>query len=190
VKERPILFSGAMARALLDGRKTQTRRVMSERHRYHFIEASGDLELCPYGVAGDRLWVRESFWGCDMPGYGDHPCVVYEDEWHGKEYHAAEVRPYARRFGHIPGIHMPRDCSRITLEVTNVRVERLRDISVRDAIAEGAEPLLPHLACTQACPEDYVAGYRKLWDSLNAARGYGWDVNPWVWVVEFKKVGA
>jgi hypothetical protein len=215
VKERPILFSGAMVRALLDGSKTQTRRVVKpqfEREPVDVVDGvpswdaptnyDGEVQMntthgkpCPYGVPGDRLWVRESFWGCDMPGFGDQPCVVYEDEWHGKEYRAAEVRPYARRFGHIPGIHMPRDASRILLEVVDVRVEQLQDISDMDAEAEGvrcetADPMFFHIP-TERTVYDFAAdwprdSYRQLWDSLNAARGYGWDVNPYVWVVEFR----
>lgn len=216
MKERPILFSDAMVRALLDGSKTQTRRVVKakpsdecppemwphalkdiiewrqQEGRWFGLMGWRSLAYadCPYGYPGDRLWVRESFWGCDMPGYDDQPCVVYEDEWHGKEYRAAEVRPYARRFGHIPGIHMPRDASRILLEVTGVRVERLQDISERDAGAEGIVPCWPD---GMPIVHDYSgdlcrSGYHELWDSLNAARGYGWDVNPWVWVVEFKQI--
>lgn len=214
MKERPILFSGSMVRALLDGTKTQTRRVVKakpsdecpkemwphalkdiiewrqQEGRWFGLMGWRSLAYadCPYGYPGDRLWVRESFWGCDMPGYGDQPCVVYEDEWHGKEYHAAEVRPYARRFGHIPGIHMPRDVSRILLEVTGVRVERLQAISEADARAEGVE--FGHITDPQTgeidC--DAVEAYEVLWDSLNAKRGYGWDTNPWVWVVEFRVV--
>uniref|UniRef100_UPI0028AD0EB3 hypothetical protein n=1 Tax=Achromobacter sp. TaxID=134375 RepID=UPI0028AD0EB3 len=153
MRERPILFSAPMVRALLAGTKTQTRRVVKEpisgwlnnangSHKvlkgqvfnYSFDQHLGD---CPYGQPGDRLWVRESFWGCDAPGWGDQPCVVYDDEWHGKEYRPDEVRPWARKFGRIPSIHMPRDCSRITLEITGVRVERLHKISEADAVAEG-----------------------------------------------------
>lgn len=127
-KERPILFSGPMVRALLDGSKTQTRRVMRMPHGLWETTPGGDLVPIPvngpYGVPGDRLWVKESFWGCDAPGYGDQPCVVYDDEWQGKEYRPAAIRPWARKFGRIPSIHMPRDCSRILLEITGVRVER------------------------------------------------------------------
>lgn len=199
-KERPILFSGVMVRAILDGRKTQTRRVMSERHRYHFIDDCGDLALCPYGQPGDRMWVRESFWGCDAPGYGDIPCVVYDDEWHGKGYQPAEVRPWAPKFGRIPSIHMPRNCSRITLEVTGVRVERLNDCSEEDALAEGVfkpgpSGNLPIGPCVQRVSDGNeivycqrgmaTAEYRELWDQINGAGA--WAANPWVWVVEFRK---
>jgi hypothetical protein len=211
VKERPILFSGDMVRALLDGSKTQTRRIVKpqfEREPVDVIDGvpswdaptnyDGEVQMnttrgkpCPYGVPGDRLWVRESFWGCDMPGYGDQPCVVYEDEWRGKEYHAAEVRPYARRFGHIPGIHMPRDASRVLLEVTGVRVERLQDISETDAIAEGITKTRAGFWSTygrSGVDGTYspVSSYRCLWDSINGPES--WDANPWVWVVEFRRI--
>jgi len=214
VKERPILMNGAMVRATIDGIKTQTRRVVKQATGPSLSVADrldGTAELswlhgdgpghpvhettkivpCPYGVRGDRLWVRESFWGCDMPGWGDQPCVVYEDEWHGKEYRAAEVRPYARRFGHIPAIHMPRDASRITLDITGVRVERLKDISEADSLAEGVEQNAQgfhvdggrHFHAASA-----RESYASLWDSLKPPIGSTWADNPWVWVVEFKRI--
>jgi len=228
-KERPILFSGAMVRAILDGRKTQTRRILKPQpdmslirpeyqdpnlwefrkrfmfyedgwsgHEHAFIRRGDPSDMpvwqhrSPYGESGDRLWVRESFWGCDAPGYGDQPCVVYDYEWHGKEYHPAEIRPWARKFGRIPSIHMPRDCSRITLEITGVRVERLNDCSEADAIAEGIAPELEgwtdysNPSC-QMCP-DPVDSYRTLWDSINGAGA--WGANPWVWLVEFRRAEA
>lgn len=217
-KERPILFSGPMVRALLDGSKTQTRRIMKrqppavieggyvpkvywparDKHMsncgdraYLQFELPGEYDglhimkdgygfYCPHGQPGDRLWVRESFWGCDAPGYGDQPCVVYDDEWHGKEYRPAQVRPWARKFGRIPSIHMPRDCSRITLEITDVRVERLQDISRGDAMDEGCP--FPNMA-TGDDPRQWFSG---LWSQINGAAS--WDANPWVWVVEFKRI--
>jgi hypothetical protein len=202
-----------MVRALLAGTKTQTRRIAKpvkhpdlgnlydagalvlEREPQHVIDRA-----CPYGQPGDRLWVRESFWGCDAPGWGDQPCVVYDDEWHGKEYRPAEVRPWARKFGRIPSIHMPRDCSRITLEITGVRVERLQDMTLDDLCEEGISELLedpdsvPGRAFSRAehaaiggvpmkhIPEMY--GFAALWNSLNGPGS--WKANPWVWVVEFR----
>lgn len=184
-KERPMLFSAPMVRALLDGSKTQTRRVVSQRHlpqidlsRFPLIANWSKPK--PYGHTGDRLWVRESFWGCDLPGYGDQPCVVYEDEWRGKEYRPAEPRPWARKFGHIPGIHMPRDSSRITLEITGVRVERLQDISDADSLAEGVD------RTNTSIPGYAKERYRQLWESINGPGS--WDANPWVWVVEFRRL--
>jgi hypothetical protein len=230
IKERPILFSAPMVRALIAGNKTQTRRIckpaMAE-NLSHVIPAyksvageqcpanltpgwfgdeEGDvLFACPYGQPGDRLWVRESFWGCDMPGYGDQPCVVYDDEWIDKEYQPAEARPWARKFGRIPSIHMPRDSSRILLEIVSVRVERLQDISEVDAIAEGSVHIRSQAWDRQHFPawrylfdEACAAGnkppvgpspkqaYEALWESINGAGS--WDANPWVWVVEFRRV--
>lgn len=227
MKERPILFSGPMVRALLDDSKTQTRRVLKQAVGPSLsvdCDDRGVAELswlhgdgpghevhdriqrvpCPYGEPGDRLWVRESFWGCDAPGYGDQPCVVYDDEWHGKEYRPAEIRPWARKFGRIPSIHMPRDCSRITLEVTGVRVERLQSMSIGDLCAEGIGDLLedPDSVVGHAFDraehfkiggapmrhEPEIYGYAALWNSLNGAGS--WDANPWVWVVEFRRLSA
>lgn len=218
MRERPILFSGPMVRAILAGNKTQTRRAVKEPIRGWLNNANGSHKVmdgqvfnysfdqhlgdCPYGQPGDRLWVRESFWGCDAPGWGDQPCVVYDDEWHGKEYRPAEVRPWARKFGRIPSIHMPRDCSRITLEITGVRVERLQAITLDDLCEEGISELLedpgsiPGRAFSHAehaaiggvpmkhIPEKY--GFAALWDSLNGSGA--WDANPWVWVVDFRVV--
>lgn len=183
MKARPILMNGAMVRATLDGSKTQTRRVMSERHRYHFIEASGDLELCPYGVPGDRLYVRETWQHSNHPlGPYDDDCLVfyradYLDDPHGAD---GEKSPEGRYRTWRPSIHMPRSASRILLEVTAIRVERLQDISEADAWAEG---------CSQDAtwPRDW---YLDLWDSLKPAAGFTWADNPWVWVVEFKRIEA
>lgn len=208
MKERPILFSAPMVRALLDGSKTQTRRPVKG-IALSWIDSgltpefvvSPENSICPYGYARDRLWVRESFWGCDLPGYGDQPCVVYDDEWVGKDYKPSEERPWGRKFGRIPSIHMPRDCSRILLEVVSVRVERLNDCSKADAIAEGihryehfwrdCEYPLPDMAyepvkdsvTRYSCP---VQAYQALWESINGAAS--WAANPWVWCIEFKRV--
>ena len=209
MKERPILFSAPMVRAILDGRKTQTRRIVSPQPTldergllwWNWSKNAGSASIdrpgqpseewlarCPHGQSGDRLWVRESFWGCDTPGYGDQPCVVYDDEWHGKEYRPTEIRPWARKFGRIPSIHMPRDCSRILLEITGVRVERLNDCSEADAITEGIERdgdgWLSYAG--GSCVGFPTTSYASLWDSINGAGA--WETNPWVWVVEFRRV--
>lgn len=213
MKERPILFSGAMVRAILEGRKTQARRVVKNPPAAQFCGLKSSLGYpasegstwagfgnpsdpmyvrCPYGQPGDRLWVKESFWGCDLPGYGDQPCVVYDDEWTGKDYHPAEARPWARRFGRIPSIHMPRDACRLVLEVTGVRVERLQSISEDDALAEGIDTEGDDYlngegwkaAGSAISPERYA--FASLWRRINGDAS--WDANPWVWVVEFRKV--
>jgi len=177
--ELPILFSGEMVRAILDGRKTQTRRVVklpvSEIGK--MVKYRGDwvlpCEWSPYGKSGDRLWVRETWW-----------------QWGGTEkrisYRADTLPSFAPNGGFRPSIFMPRWASRITLEVVDVRVERLQDISEDDAKAEGVMAS----GGWNADDTEYCVGYRtafsRLWDSINAKRGYSWATNPWVWAVEFK----
>ncbi|WP_213761937.1 hypothetical protein [Caballeronia sp. dw_19] len=185
MKEGPILFSGAMVRALLDGSKTQTRRVIKTAGIVDARALGPKAACCPYSE-GQNLWVRET-WYCDDYRVQRGPYLkpddldVEEAREHGTLVYAADgLRPYeAKQPVWRPSIHMPRWVSRILLEVTGVRVERLQDISEDDAWAEG-------------CPEDAtwpLDWYRSLWDRLNAARGYGWDTDPSVWVIEFKRLG-
>ncbi len=191
MKERPILFSGPMVRAILEGRKTQTRRIVKQCHMVmdHGEDAAGQcinagyipcFPLCPYGHRGDRLWVRET-WTCvhGVPSAGGvpHPddFVRYRaDEGPGEQV-ITDVRCWH------PSIHMPRVYSRILLEIVAVRVERLNEISGTDCIAEGI---------IEADAPQYVFGlheaYRDLWESINGAGS--WTENPWVWVVEFRRV--
>lgn len=182
MKLRPILFSAPMVRAILDGTKTQTRRVVKSRKDPDFGcnmspgEIAGDEKshrLCPYGQPGDRLWVRETFlgWYNTTDGSFSHAAAYRADGYeleHGEKWQ--------------PSIHMPRAASRITLEITRVRVERLQAINEVDAIAEGA----PWAACGSPQEGSHKAGYAQLWESINGTGS--WDVNPWVWVVEFKRV--
>ncbi|MES2888668.1 MAG: hypothetical protein V4739_11725 [Pseudomonadota bacterium] len=181
--DRPILFSAPMVRALLAGTKTQTRRVLKPNPKATVTYTRlGMGALCPYGQAGDRLWVREAwarttvFPGTEM--------VVYRESDNRTDYGG----PWK------PSIHMFRRDSRITLEITGVRVERLQDISEADAKAEGATPIPDpcdhvRLACADiGCtgPQPYRAGFRALWQSIN---GHGsWEANPWLWVVEFRRL--
>jgi len=176
VKGRPILFSSPMVRAILDGSKTQTRRSFA-----------GTLGVtpCPYGVPGDRLWVRETF----VQGHpSDAGEVRYDlplrywyradgdlDMWAGEDGHAGDV-PWR------PSIHMPRAASRITLEITDVRVERLQAISEEDALAEGV-PFVQNDPFERTARREF----QDLWDSLNAKRA-PWASNPWVWCLTFKRV--
>ena len=234
MKERPILFSGSMVRALLDGRKKQTRRVVKPQPSWdgrwfswqghapnaqHGACAGNSLDTAqlmshssPYGKPGDQLYVRETWQHSNHPlGPYDEDCLVfyradYLDDPLGPDL---ELSTDGIRRQWRPSIHMPRAASRITLEVTGVRVERLQDISEADARAEGCDPEIVPACCgepsfeshgvygteivccgTPVEDESYVAGYRNLWDSLNAERGYGWDVNPWVWVVKFNRIGS
>jgi hypothetical protein len=188
-----------MVRPLLDGSKTQTRRVVKLRNGQYMppserADINGWRQLlrnCPYGQPGDRLWVRENF--ADLRGTGiEHrpdpsgPLKRYAFAAdHPPGSHGDEAR---KEFGvkWKPSIHMPRAASRITLEITSVRVERLQDISEDDALAEGCSST----AIVHEDGEDYTGHYaseeyQDLWESINGPGS--WGANPWVWVVEFRK---
>jgi hypothetical protein len=217
MKEHPILFNGEMVRAILDGRKTQTRRIFktpswsdtdySAEHYpnlngfYMPDAATGLLRVvqCPLGLPGYLLWVRESFqplladgikWrdasyktGVGYaPNYvATSPIVAFMD--HG---HDDEITPRI-----TPSIFMPRWASRITLEITDVRVQRLQDISESDAMDEGAGATGPLHPEWDGDPDQYRKRFRELWDSINANPGpYRFCANPWVWAVSFKVVSA
>lgn len=191
MKERPILFNGEMVRAILEGRKTQTRRVVKGQDVKGsllspgtHLTASGHKLISPYGVPGDRLWVRETWYNSrgddSMPTYyrADQERHVPSD-W---QYHTGPWKP---------SIFMERWASRITLEITDVRVERVRDISQKDAMAEGGPPShrsIDRVSRTFGYSDFSRSWFAQLWDSINEKRGFGWDANPWVWVVEFKRV--
>lgn len=202
-----------MVRAILDGRKTQTRRVVKlnvtgraqrGKRQWH-IEDPDAVLACPYGQPGDRLWVRETFqgplweegtWDADTDYHSPAFCEYRADGGPMPEYVDFEDN---LRQGWKPSIHMPRWASRILLEVTDVRVERLQNCTQSDAVDEGIERsragFMPPGFRLYGKPgnvygTDPIESYRSLWDSLNAARGYGWDTNPWVWVVSFKRVTA
>jgi hypothetical protein len=180
-RERPMLFSAPMVRALLAGTKTQTRRVATPKRS---IEPMTDE--CPYGQPGDRLWVRERF----QPLLADG-VEIYDANWKTGQgyaigYPATDgIQEYIDADDNLgsackPSIHMPRWASRITLEVTGVRVERLNDISEVDALYEGVTR-----ASTATVFCGYVDAYAALWDQINGAGA--WAANPWVWVMEFRR---
>ncbi|MGO3395602.1 MAG: hypothetical protein ACTINL_03790 [Serratia proteamaculans] len=232
MKERPVIFNGEMVRAILGGRKTQTRRVMKAQPEYpelglrHIVDSTNSDDIgkyfwsqsdacginkprskafpCPFGQVGDRLWVRETF--MDLTGTGieattgkfegfayraDTPVGSYGDEVR-KEYGLKWT----------PSLHMPRKACRILLEITAVRVERLNSIGEDDALAEGVrrtdnnfgngpaycDYLLPNL-------NDFAEWYNRasdsfisLWQSIYGPES--WQHSPWVWVIEFKRVGG
>lgn len=177
MKERPILFSAPMVRALLDGSKTQTRRVVKPRHLAQIDLSRGGCvanwsKPMPYGQPGDRLWVREAFARIDgqtRPWIETDYRATYQ---HGDRL--GDTLGIKKRWK--PSIHMPRHASRITLDVAGVRVERLNDISEADALAEGI---------THSTLNDPRVEYRWLWESINGPES--WAANPWVWVICFKK---
>jgi hypothetical protein len=211
MKEKQIPFSGAMVRAILAGTKTQTRRVV-DRDLWECLEdgvpsdqqhiETDDTPMggvpatrfCKYGQKGDRLWVRET-WRTDAgldhlkPSLFEGYSVKYLADGHVRVRRENAVIPDGFWGKTRPSIFMPRWASRISLEVTGVRVERVQEITEKDILAEG----YPHgLGYRNHDGEPHPGGslkwYSTLWNEINVDRGYGWDVNPWVWVVEFKRV--
>ncbi len=192
MRERPILLDGASVRAILDGRKTQERRIAKE------FAGRDDLDAilrrypnqngCPFGEAGDSLWVRET-WRHREIGEAGHA-----DGRGGFVYRATEtVGGLAERWN--PGTRMPRRLSRITLEIESVRVERLQDISEADARAEGARYHDGHGIGHSGWRHDYGAvhadarsAYARRWNEINGAAS--WGSNPWTWVLTFRRIDA
>ena len=198
--ERPILFSGAMVRTLLAGTKTQTRRGGKAKHLpwlensvLNFLEGKWNQRPLPYGKPGDRLWVRET-WRTDARLDDKAPNAF--SGWPVKYEADSTALNHGAFFGQTDGktrvsIHMPRWASRITLEITGVRVERLQDISEADALAEGIEDRGKGFAVygtDDGITFDPIRSYRSLWEQINGPGS--WDANPWVWVVEFRSVEA
>jgi len=189
MKEHPILFSAPMVRAILDGSKTQTRRVIKPQPLWEeppgqsntdpqlwcgrYICGDGaeiDERTCPYGVSGDRLWIRETWaihprfdtilYRADSESFGDaNGYGLWKPAW-------------------TPSIHMSRKLSRVDLEITAVRVERVQEISVMGCVLEGMAADHSHIMRNE---------FKDIWDSINGKK-YPWDNNPWVWVVEFKRI--
>lgn len=245
--EKPILFSGAMVRAILDGRKTQTRRMVKPQPPIggliHYFDERFILEkwprceremgnfgrcediFCPHGQPGDRLWVKETFapspehprcrvaYQADLTSYGlDNGIARKTEDSMGCVYPSPITNPKKpwgdSKGGWKPSIFMPRWASRITLEITGVRVERLNEISPKDARAEGIEKLLRpnfndywwknygkpvfanHTDKWDQNRElhylDPIPSYKSLWESINGSGS--WEKNSWCWVIEFKRV--
>jgi hypothetical protein len=203
MKERPILFSAPMVRALLDGRKTMTRRVVKPQPPFDCSYAingarthalcyqtsktlknavwvpptpkSTDHRLpCPYGQPGDRLWVRETF-ALEPKSYAGDKVIYRADE-----------KPTSGAWK--PSIFMPRWASRITLEITGVRVERLQDITTADIDAEGVDNGHTNRMMGKRHEAMQSMAWEALWKSINGAES--WQANPWVWVIEFRRIEA
>lgn len=200
-RERPILFSPEMVRAILAGTKTQTRRVCKpaelaglsfvvgpfdcpELGRGFFGDEEGDVQFqCPYGRQSDRLWVREA-WA--QPTTLDPGPTFYRADYPACVPPHFENVPPVDQVKWKPSIHLRRDQSRILLEIIAVRVERLQDISETDAIAEGVNVHPDHHEKPRGSIYSPVQAYRDLWEFINGPDA--WAVNPWVWVVEFRRI--
>lgn len=200
-KERPIIFSGPMVRAILEGRKTQTRRGVKDTGFYAIDENIHGTDVaererkalasrCPYGEVGDRLWVRETYSIED--GTRDHTGKDPDFIQYQADGCAQALNKDGTATGKFfesdnsvvakwrPSIFMPRSASRLALEITGIRVERLQDISDDEIIAELGE------FRSMSYPRQRKNDFRKLWESINGDNS--WAANPWVWVIEFKKV--
>lgn len=211
MKELPILMQADMVRATLAGLKSQTRRVIMDsfngcmclngphpcpsppthfkagethatRDEWHFFCSTMDRWIkCQYGQPGDRLWVRETF--LRVPG--NTKLCLFRASCKNDEV-----------YKWTPSIFMPRWASRITLEITDIRYQRVQDISAEDAMAEGTlcdnngrRKIYGYkLPVDQSWRQSPIDAYMHLWDSINAKRGFGWDVNPWVWVISFRRL--
>lgn len=205
MKETPILFSSQMVKAILRGQKVQTRRVMKiqpfpqparmknwEENNWIPESNSGKVGIftphaykCPFGKIGDRLWVRET-WKTYKSLDDCKPSRIQQGA--GVEYFAggSNLTNFDNEGLHgmgkwRPSIFMPRWASRINLEIINVRVERLNDISGTDCYKEG-------VGCKSLMQDVIQFKFKMLWDSINEKRGHSWESNPWVWVIEFKKL--
>jgi len=210
MKERPIIFSSEMIRAVLDNKKSQTRRPIKPQpeldvcrgwwwkgkcygivaslygNKFPVAKLIQDMRTaCPYQI-GDILWVKQT---CKYYGYAGGIILVDKAglTWRPNDFLPQDVwvefaDKYRNRW--CPAIFMPKWASRITLEIINIRVERIQDISEEDAIVEGVDGAL---FADDGSP-DYILAFRYLWDSIWAKKGFGWDQNPWVNVIEFRRI--
>lgn len=202
MKERPILFSAPMVRAILDGSKTQTRRVVKG-HALEWLEkftpdfvADPDNDLCKLGKVGDKLYVRETFSGPHIMEKCDdyHACPPSEWPVETPIWYWADGEPtWGDWTRPRPSIFMPRWASRIDLLIKSVRVERLQDISETDATAEGCTENHngyfwggPHAVSGRKQMATASQAYRDLWESINGPDS--WEANPWLWAIEFERV--
>jgi len=193
MKSRPILFSTPMVQAVLQGRKTQTRRLVKqtiEQNAYDNIPTSFGVldkngnwvvdknkdpitlaDVCPYGQVGDVLWVRETWAKVPTSAFGKNVGTVVKDGW-SYQYRAGWDKS---GLSWKPSIHMPKEACRLKLRITNIKVERLHDISNKDIEKEGAA----YFGCTT-----HRLNWENLWNKINGVQS--WNDNPWVWVIEFE----
>ena len=207
MKERPIIYNTENVRAILDGRKTQTRRTKGLKEvnkdlnswlvsslallgNYKFLNTS-HCEVkyikCPYGRAGDRLWARET-WAVDSLWDNAKPSLVSDlaSVWYPSTASLMNIPMWVGKMR--PSIFMPKWASRITLEITEVRVERLQEISQIDAIKEGIQ--IPVAECEyREDGSQYIEFFSQLWDSINGKK-HPWESNPWVWMLSFRKINT
>lgn len=242
MKERPIIMQGCSVNAVLDGRKTQTRRVIVMNGDFVLLDYGkgwwpyksddGESEMvqvrrhgktyldevplnCPYGVPGDRLWVKETWCPLKDPFHFQNPALsrgylldmggrpqrngsAYRADCDERDGESERCRTELGYKWHSP-LFMPRWASRLTLEVTDVRVQRVQEISTQDAIAEGIRfddvsgywlGGIHNVKGTPTVHPTARLAFKSLWNSINAKRGYSWEVNPWVWALTFKKIDA
>lgn len=207
---RPIIFNGEMVRAILDGKKTQTRRTLKyqpvdilpmpprdnpKEKTWATLDVRGEtidenrgkVIRCRFGFLGDRLWIRETWQAQTIDDLWWHE-VAKEDR---PNFNWAITNPINPAFDTVPpkwlpSIHMPRWASRITLEITDVRVERVQNIKPIEVISEGIYE--PHYGYSKSEGIAAILRMEQVWDSIYAKRGHSWESNPWVWVVEFEVV--
>jgi hypothetical protein len=213
MKEHPIIFSGPMIRAILEGRKTQTRRIVKFSSKSispngPYVESDGNPEslltavhelqklstklACPYGTIGDRLWVRESFARVEpYPQIGERyempmgapVSEVHREYWRKRIAFKADTdESFNQKWK--PSIHMPRWASRITLEITDIRIERIQEVSDSDAFSEGIQATV-----NEGQLDDGTAkgAFKALWNSINVKRA-SWESNPYVWALTFRRI--
>jgi len=223
IQERPILFKPEMVKAILEGRKTQTRRIIRDQElvepnpddgsanfvhsprcpSYCDYACAGPDGYCPYGQPGDHLWVKERWSPVECSREPKNACDSFEGSHVNYAADFLDQPPYGKSIRWKSSLYMPRWASRLTLEIVQVRVQRVKDISEGDAIAEGVgawrdnwsrrEAAEAFIRGTEARVETKNAKTAKrlfylLWQKINTKRGHGWDKNPWVWVIEFERV--